>query len=176
MSGHCPSPFYAFYIAPAAVASIATGRLQGMERFAAMAWYSTALALGKIAVALIVLAIGLRVTGIMGALVLSVTALGALGLWWSRDAGSVASGIFSPEVRRAFLALTLFWAVVSMDLPLARAFLSEHDAGIYVAGAVIAMGVLWLPAAVAQICVSARLAHMSSRGEAATRSWHAGSL
>jgi O-antigen/teichoic acid export membrane protein len=165
--GVLPVAALAFYIVPAALAAIAAGRLQGLERFTAMAWYSTALAVGKFGLAIAVLAIGLRVTGVVASLVISTACIALAGLFFSREAGAVQSGVFSPEVRRAFVALTLFWIIASTDVPLARAFLSEHEAGLYAAAAVIGKAALWLPAVVAQIAFP-RMASISSRGEAAT--------
>lgn len=165
--GALPVMVLAAYFAPAAAASIATGRFQGMERFSAMAWYSTALAVGKLAVGLGILAVGLHVTGLMFGLVGSSALIAAVGLWVSRDAGAVSSHVFSPDVRRAFVALTLFWVIVSTDVPLARAYLSEDQAGLYAAAAVMGKAVLWLPAVVAQLAFP-RLASNSRRGEAVT--------
>ncbi|CAB4831858.1 MAG: oligosaccharide flippase family protein [Actinobacteria bacterium] len=157
----------ALLIVPALLSAIAAGRLQGAHRFGLMSGLSAGLALGKLAVAVAAAVIGVGVTSLMFGLALSTFAGGAIGLWLARDIGDIGFGVFSADVGRAMLAFTLFWVMVSADVPFARAFFDGEEAGHYAAAAVLGKAVLWLPSVVG-LLVFPRLASASVAGEGAT--------
>lgn len=162
--GTLPLILLGVYVAPSALDSIAVGRLQGLQRFRAMAFYSTAQASAKLALASILLAAGLRATGLVAGLILSSGLVAIIGTVASREAGSIGVHAFAPDVRRAFAAFTMLWFVLGADVLFARAFFVDTAAGLYGAAAVLGKAVLWIPAVVAQLLFP-RLAKRSKHGE-----------
>lgn len=162
--GSLPLILLGVYALPSAFDSIAAGRFQGLHRFSGMALYSCGQAVAKLGVAVVVLLVGLRVTGLVAGLVLSCAAVAAAGLLGSREAGSIDVHALDPDVRRAFAAFTMFWLILGADVLFARAFFEESAAGLYGAAAVLGKSVLWIPTIIAQILFP-RLAHHSKRGE-----------
>ncbi len=162
--GSLPLILLGVFVVPAAVDSIAIGRLQGLQRFTGMALYTTAQAIAKVAVATAVLAVGFRATGLVAGLVLSSTFVAVLGLRATHDAGAIDTHALDPDVRRAFFAYTLFWFILGADVLFARAFFIDTDAGIYGAAAVLGKAVLWVPVVIAQL-IFPRLAKNSKDGE-----------
>jgi O-antigen/teichoic acid export membrane protein len=129
-----------------------------------MSGLSAGLAVGKLFVGLAAAVVGLGVTSLMFGLALSTMAGGAIGLWLARDLGQIQFGVFSADVGRAMLAFTLFWVLVSADVPFARAFFDGDEAGHYAAAAVLGKAVLWLPSVIG-LLVFPRLASASASGE-----------
>ena len=162
--GSLPLILLGVFVVPAAIDSIALGRMQGLERFTGMALYSMAQAAAKVGVATLVLTVGLRATGLVAGLVLSSTVVALGGLRASREAGSIDAHALDPDVRRAFFAYTMFWFILGADVLFARAFFIDTDAGIYGAAAVLGKAVLWVPAVIAQL-IFPRLARNSKDGE-----------
>lgn len=141
----------AAFIIPALLGSIAIGRLQGQMRFIAMSVLSTGFAIAKLGVGVVTVAAGFGVTAIVAGLVVTNSVCTAIGLWISRHAGSIKSTVLDRTTGRVFLGTTLFWVLVSLDIPFARAYFTEGTAGQYAAADVIGRAVLWLPAVVTQI-------------------------
>jgi len=162
--GSLPLILLGVYVLPSALDSIALGRLQGLHRFTGMAVYSCAQAIAKVAIATIVMAAGLRATGLVAGLILSCAIVALGGLYASRHAGSIEVHALDPDVRRAFAAFTMFWFMLGADVLFARAFFEDTDAGLYGAASVLGKAVLWIPAVVAQL-IFPRLASGSKRGE-----------
>jgi O-antigen/teichoic acid export membrane protein len=164
--GALPILILGVYVLPSSLDSLAAGRLQGARRFRALALYSTGQAIAKLVVASAVIGIGLRVSGVLAGLVVSCGAIALWGMFRSRNAGAINTHVLSPEMRRNFLALLLFWVVLSIDIPFARAFFEPRDAGIYAAAAVLGKAVLWLPTMLTQLLFP-HLAHLSAHGQGA---------
>ena len=162
--GSLPLFLLGAYVLPAALDSIAAGRLQGSERFTALAAYSAGQAIAKLSVASLLIFAGFRVSGLVGGLVISSGAIALLGMFASRDVGSIETHALGPEVRRSFLAFLLFWVILSIDIAFARAFFAPRAAGVYAAAAVLGKAVLWLPTMVTQLLFP-RLADRSARGQ-----------
>ena len=162
--GSLPLFLLGAYVLPAALDSIAAGRLQGSERFTALAAYSAGQAIAKLSVASLLIFAGFRVSGLVGGLVISSGAIALLGMFASRDVGSIETHALGPEVRRSFLAFLLFWVILSIDIAFARAFFAPKAAGVYAAAAVLGKAVLWLPTMVTQLLFP-RLADRSARGQ-----------
>lgn len=150
-SGIGPAVSLSLYVLPAAVLAIAVGRLQGAQAFAALAGLSLFLALGRLVLGPLALAVGLGVTSI----VLVSVVVSLAGAWWglrrTRDVPRLSQERLGADVRRAGCAVLLFWAMVSIDVPHARNALPELVAGQYAAGAAIGKAVLWLPGAVSLV-------------------------
>lgn len=162
--GLLPLLLLACFVVPAALDSIALGRLQGLQRFTDLAVYSTCQALAKLAVAAVVLALGFAATGLVGGIVAASLVVAVVGLRRSRDAGSIEVLAVAPDVRRALGAYTMLWFMLGADVLFARAFFAERDAGIYAAAAVLGKAVLWIPVMVGQV-IFPRLAARSTRGD-----------
>lgn len=162
--GTVPVILLGIYVLPSALDSIAAGRLQGLHRFRGMAIYSTGQAVAKLGVATVFLIVGAKAGGLLAGLVLSCAGVAIVGLTRSREAGAIDVHAAGSEARRGFVALTLFWVALSVDVLLARATFPPRLAGVYAAAAVLGKAVLWLPATVTQIAFP-RLARSAARGE-----------
>ncbi|NLG56071.1 MAG: polysaccharide biosynthesis protein [Rhodococcus sp.] len=125
------------------------GILQGQGRFTALSVVLAAAGVGKVVPAVVVLAVG---GGVVGALVASAAgtlavSLGARFVVADQTAGSttrfgVRDVLTASQVQLVLIALS------SIDLVLAKAVLSEYDAGLYALGAVATKAAFWLPQAV----------------------------
>jgi O-antigen/teichoic acid export membrane protein len=107
---------------------------------------------------------GLGVTGIlMGSA--AVTAVAAV--WTLRRTSKTAGApveVLRGDLGRAGVALILFWAMASIDVPLARHFLHPHEAGQYAAASVIGKAIIWLPGALSLVMFP-RVTSRRERGE-----------
>ena len=156
------------YAFPAALDSISAGRLQGARRFKALAAYSASQALAKLATVVVGLMIGLSVTALVGVVVISSMVVATIGRWSSASAGAVRAHALGRESRTAFAAFTVFWLILSMDVPLARIRFDGTEAGIYAAGAVLGKAVIWIPVTIAQLVFPA-LANRGAAGQDTAR-------
>ncbi len=163
--GALPILLLGLYVIPSSLDSIAAGRLQGAKRFRGLAVYSAGQAIAKLGVALLLIGVGLHVSGLVGGLVVSSGGIALWGMAASRNVGSIETHALSPEVRRGFVAFLLFWVILSIDIAFARAFFKPGEAGVYAAAAVLGKAVLWLPTMVTQLLFP-HLADRSARGEA----------
>jgi O-antigen/teichoic acid export membrane protein len=152
------------YAIPSSLDSIAAGRFQGARRFRSLATYSACQALAKLGLATVLVAVGLRVGGLIAGLAISSAVVSIAGLRRTRDVGAIRAHVLGADVRRGFLAFLMLWVMVSVDLLFARAKFGSHEAGVYAAAAVLGKAVLWLPAVVTQI-VFPHLAEQSSKDE-----------
>ena len=121
------------------------GRLQGQQRFQLFAVISLAVAMVKLT-----LGLGAVATGRGTAAVLVVVAIATLlatiwGLLVVREPGPSGLRALSPEILRILVVLVCWRAIIGMDVPLARFWLTDRVAGQYAAAVVIGRGVLWLP-------------------------------
>jgi O-antigen/teichoic acid export membrane protein len=150
-SGIVPVLVLGAYFLPSALDSIATGRFQGLHAFGAMSWYTATQALVKLPVLVVMIAVGLRATGIVAGLAVATGVVALVGLHRTRAGGAVDRHVFGSDVRRNFAAYTLFWMIVSTDVPFARSMFESKSAGVYAAAAVLGKGVLWVPLVFANI-------------------------
>jgi O-antigen/teichoic acid export membrane protein len=164
--GALPVILLGVYVLPSLLDSLALGRLQGLQRFSGMAAYSCLQAIAKLGVASIVLAVGLRASGLVAGLIASCAIVAMGGLAATRDAGAIDVHALAPEVRRAFAAFTMFWLMLGADVLFARAFFDETSAGLYGAASVLGKSVLWVPAVIAQL-IFPKLAQHSKHGDTA---------
>jgi O-antigen/teichoic acid export membrane protein len=134
-----------------ALASVAFGRMQGTRRFGAFAALAVVMAIGKLIGGVIAGVLGLSVPVILLILAVTTSAAAVVGIWYTSDSPSVAPRAVLIDSGRALVALTLFWLVISIDVPLARHWLPEDDAGQYAAASLIGRAVLWLPAVIAVV-------------------------
>jgi O-antigen/teichoic acid export membrane protein len=142
---------FALLVPSMGLLAIVYGRLQGLERFLGFAALSLGLALAKVGFGGAVVAAGGGVTSTIMTLAV-VSTLGALvGLMLTRDAAPLAGRALAGDTARALIAMTIFWALLSVDVPLARHWLDHDRAGQYAAAAVIGKGILWLPDIVALV-------------------------
>lgn len=150
-SGYGPALALIPYVAAAPVMAVGLGRLQGKEAFRIFGLIALGLALSRLALAPIVVVAGLGVSGVvlLGGLLAAVAAVAALRA--GRDAGPIDLRVVKGDIGRASVALVLFWAMVSVDVPVARHWLHAAGAGQYAAAAVVGKAVLWLPSAIALI-------------------------
>ena len=147
-SGIAPGIALATFIVPAGLLAIGQGRLQGREAFTALALLSIGLALGRIVASAVAVALHLGVTGVVIVTVLTSLVGGATALHLTRHSAPSLPSAVRGDVVRASLALLIFWVMVSIDIPVARHYLSSADAaGQYAAASDVGKAVLWLPGA-----------------------------
>ncbi len=149
--GIVPVVLLGLYVTPACIDSIAAGRLQGLRRFAGLAVYSASQGVAKVVFSAAVLIAGAQVQGLLATVIISSTVIAVIGLRATSGAGAVETRLLSQEARRSFAAIALFWLILSIDVPIARANFDGVEAGIYAAASVLGKAVLWLPALVAQL-------------------------
>lgn len=154
---------------PAVVSPVVLGLAQGLQRFGLV---SASLALGptlRPLLAAILLVAGLGVAGALGATLLSTILGTALPLWllrrWivrrSSAASPVAPREMAADVVPAILAVLAITSLTTIDVIVAKAALSDHDAGLYGSASLIGRVILYLPAAIVLVLlpkVSARQA------------------
>lgn len=163
-SGLGPVIGLALYIVPVGLLAIGFGRLQGSEAFVAFAVLSVALALGRLVVGPLAFAAGLGVTGIVvGSVGLTAVAAGWALRRTSNTAGAPVEALRG-DIGRAGIAIILFWAMASIDVPIARHFLHPHEAGQYAAASVIGKAIIWLPGALSLVMFP-RVTSRRERGE-----------
>ncbi|WP_024795690.1 polysaccharide biosynthesis protein [Tomitella biformata] len=131
------------------------GLLQGRERFGALGAILAAAGLGKVLPAVAALALGSGAAGALaaGAAGTAVVVLAARFVGSRRvaagalSAGASGSSDVAAVLRASQVQLVLI-ALSSIDLLIARAVLTETDAGLYAMGAVATKAAFWLPQAV----------------------------
>lgn len=144
------------------VVTVASGVLQGTERWVALGWLVFASAASRIAIGLPWAAAGGGAGGaIAGQAVGSLLVLSVVGwrfrAWWSpRGTGAAKLGIRRRVDLRTLSASGAFigFAVLSnFDLVLSRLFLTRDEAGVYAALSTVAKLVIFLPTAIAVLMV-----------------------
>lgn len=128
------------------------GLLQGGERFGALGGVLAAAGVGKVAPAVAVLWLGAGPAGALAASAVgtALVVLGARVLGHREsvaEAGAAGSSDVGAVLRASQVQLVLI-ALSSIDLLIARAVLTETDAGLYAMGAVATKAAFWLPQAV----------------------------
>jgi O-antigen/teichoic acid export membrane protein len=133
---------------PLTLVGIRFGLAQGSERFGALALLYVLVAAGRLGGTLVGLAVRDSVTsGLVGAL----AGASAAALLAARVAPlphpprDVPEPGAASELMIAAGALFAFFALTNVDVLLARHQLSEHEAGLYALGAVVAKGAFWFP-------------------------------
>ena len=125
------------------------GMLLGRERFAALSLIYVVIAVSRVVAALVASAIGMDVTGMFGALLLASLVPVALGLFLCRDYLQLhhrRHGLDWPlliELIRSNGTLAVLLALTSVDVLLARGFLSPDEAGAYAFAALFGRIVFW---------------------------------
>lgn len=158
---------------PAIVSPVTWGVSQGLERFSLVAVVYAAGPVARIAFTLIAFAIGLQVGGAMLATLASMLVALGLPLFvlrdWFRPAPQAGRRI---DRRAAFwsllpvmIGLLAITALTSDDVVVAKAALSEHEAGIYGSASLIGRVILYLPAAVITVLLPRVAARTADRRE-----------
>jgi O-antigen/teichoic acid export membrane protein len=152
---HLNSLLDALVLAPtlliAAMVAVARGLLLGVDRSGIVATSYIVSTVGRLGPGL-VLAMSMGVTGaVLGTLIGELMALSLL-LWYCLKAGPGApERVPASDLIRTGLVITGLFLFTTIDLFLARHYLSGQDSGLYVAAATIGKTVLALPAAVMSI-------------------------
>lgn len=130
------------------------GLLQGTARFGRLSIVLASAGFGKVVPAVVALFLGAG-PGTVLAVSAAGTGLVALGARLANREPSVSGGLLTGDVRigvatvlRASQVQLVLILLSSVDLLLARALLTEADAGIYALGAVATKAAFWLPQAV----------------------------
>ena len=126
------------------------GLLQGRGRFGALSLVLAAAGFGKVAPAVVVLALGGGPGSVLLATAVGIGAV-ALGARWT--AGAPVSSVSETKVTvlavlQASQVQLVLIAMSALDLVLARTLLSSNQAGLYAVGAVASKAAFWLPQAV----------------------------
>jgi O-antigen/teichoic acid export membrane protein len=131
---------------PTCFLAVAQGALQGEQRFGALAVVLAAAGAGRLVGGLAVLAAGGSAWQVVTGVGAGTAAAAAVG--WS------LAGLPVPRhggMRKLLPVLSIaagtggVWALANLDIVLARAVLSSHDAGLYAVGALATRAVLWAP-------------------------------
>ena len=152
---------------PALTSPVVLGLAQGLQLFAL---FSVSLALGPVLrplLAAILLLAGLGVAGALGATLVSTILATAVPLWllrhWLTRESSASSPVPGREMATyllpAIVAVLSITSLTTIDVIVAKAALSDHDAGLYGSASLIGRVILYLPAAVVLVLlpkVSAR--------------------
>jgi O-antigen/teichoic acid export membrane protein len=157
------------------VLTVAWGGLQGTHHFTAFSLGQVGYAVLKLAAAVGVASAGAAVGGVMWAIaaatVVTLVAIAVPLLPYLR-ASAHASLRRRPLVTRysggAGASLTLFAAMTTLDVLVARVTLTPNVAGAYAAASVIARGVLLIPTAITTVLFP----HVSTLGDAARERRH----
>jgi O-antigen/teichoic acid export membrane protein len=173
--------FTALVTLPAVASPVVWGLAQGLHRFVL---FSIAIALGpavRAVLAGVLLGAGLGVAGAMGATVLAtavavVVPLIVLRRWLAADRKR-PTPIPGPEVVRYLVPVMVgvlsITSLTTIDVIVAKAALSDHDAGLYGSASLIGRVILYLPAAIVLVLlpkVSAREAAGRDSREVLTKS------
>jgi O-antigen/teichoic acid export membrane protein len=155
---------------------LALGVLQGLERFIAYGLMLLAIAVSRVAFGVPWAALEHGPGGALGGqalgmlLVLGVVGWLLRGLIVGRGSGAATSGLKRrPDVRTvsASAAFVGFAVLSNLDLVLAKAFLSPHDAGVYAALSTIGKVLIFLPAAIAVVMVPSAAKARAGEGSSA---------
>ncbi|HMM94512.1 hypothetical protein [Phycicoccus sp.] len=164
----------ALAVLPVYLAYAAQGCLQGRERFVALGAVLVAVAVGRLAAAVVGGGLGWGVGGVLGLTVLASWLAAGLALVLVRDGLPAAWARARPtwvgEVLRGTTATAALLVVTNLDVPLARALLHPDDAGRYAVLAVLAKAAYWGPAFLATLLYP-RMATGSGRRAALAAVW-----
>ncbi len=166
----------ALALAPLLVVSmfvpVASGVLQGLERFALLGFFALAIACSRIAFGVPWTLAGGGAGGpLFGQALGTVVALAFTGLvlrkhFAGRGSGAASSGLRRRPNRRALAAgaaFTAFALISNLDVVLAKLVMSPHSAGVYAALVTVEKIVIFLPSAIAVVMVpsaaKAKLSH-----------------
>jgi O-antigen/teichoic acid export membrane protein len=173
--------FVGLYVLPAVAWPVLLGALQGMKRFGDLAWASAASALLRVVLGVALVDAGTGVPGAVAASVMAQLAGAAIALSLLARRGplrlrvAARTGAFLKEVGPVLSGLAAMWAVIEVDLILARHYLPDVAAGEYAAAGLLARAVLFVPAAVSMIALPS-LSEVSGRGPRAYRWLFSGTL
>jgi O-antigen/teichoic acid export membrane protein len=132
--------------------SVERGVLQGLHEYRPVAWSLVLEALGRVAIALVLVAAGLGVSGAYLGTPLSMLAV-AVGLSWITDRrlGRPARGVATESLRElmrgawpAVLGLFLVAVLQNVDVIMVKRQIGGDEAGAYAAAAVAAKAIVWV--------------------------------
>lgn len=157
---------------PALVAPIALGVAQGLQRFTLFSFTLALSTVARLAALVAVLGLGLRVAGVMAATIVgSVVALAVpvVGIRehlrgrrterWPLSGAALRSSVMPSVV--GLLAIT---ALTTADVIVAKAVLSDHDAGVYGGASLIGRVIFHLPAVILTVLLP-KVSARTARGE-----------
>jgi O-antigen/teichoic acid export membrane protein len=158
---------------PAATAPITWGLAQGLQRFRLIAVTYTASAIVRVALIVLAFAAGLRVGGAMLATLASMLVALGVPLWvlrdWAKPAPTSGRRVTRREAARSLtpvlLGLLAITALTSVDVVVAKAALTEHEAGIYGSASLVGRVILYLPAAIITVLLPRVAARAADRVE-----------
>ncbi len=154
--------------------SVERGALQGQHAYRPVAWSLVLEAVGRVAIALVLVALGLGVSGAYLGSPLSML-LVAAGLAWVADRrlGRPASGIGTESLRElmrgawpAVLGLFLVAVLQNVDVILVKRRIGGDEAGAYAAAAVAAKAVVWVAIGVGLYLLPAAVRRAREGGDA----------
>lgn len=166
--------FVALYVIPAVTWPVLLGALQGLKRFRDLAWVSGLSAILRVVAGVAIVEAGGGVPGAVAASVLASVAGVLLALVVLARSGplrlsqATRTRAFMREVGPVLSGLAAIWALIEVDLVLARHYLPDVAAGEYAAAGLLARAVLFVPAAVSMIALPS-LSEVSGRGPRAYR-------
>jgi O-antigen/teichoic acid export membrane protein len=152
---------------PAVLAPVALGLAQGLQRFGLFALTIGAAPVVRVVAAVILLGVGFGVAGAIGATLAATMAALTLPLWplrsWFRKSSARVSAIAGREALSYLLPVVVgvlaVTSLTTVDVIVAKAVLSDDEAGIYGSASLIGRVILYLPAAIVMVLlpkVSAR--------------------
>ena len=166
--------FVAVFLLPAVTWPVLLGALQGSKRFGHLAWIIAVSALLRVGVGVLLVDAGGGVPGAVAASFIAQVAGVGLALAVLARSGPLRLGVarraraFIGEVGPVLSGLAAMWALIEVDLVLARHYLPDVAAGEYAAAGLLARAVLFVPAAVSMIALPS-LSEVSGRGPRAYR-------
>jgi O-antigen/teichoic acid export membrane protein len=146
------------YVVPAVLVSVLRGALQGRMMFGRLALVSLIPVAVRLVVGIGGVRAGLGVPAAVGASVLGdavgvLLAVAILRPSTIRVSRNARSSRFLREVGPILLGLAAAWALIELDLVLARHFLPAEEAGEYAAAGLLARAVLFVPGAISLIAL-----------------------
>jgi O-antigen/teichoic acid export membrane protein len=146
----------ALVAAPSLASPVVWGLAQGLQRFVL---FSAAVAIGpalRPVLAVILLAAGFGVAGAMGATLIAAVVATAVPLvvlrhritWGTRQPSPVPAREVARYLVPAMVGVLSITSLTTVDVIVAKAALSDHDAGLYGSASLIGRVILYLPAAI----------------------------
>jgi O-antigen/teichoic acid export membrane protein len=144
------------------------GIVQGERRWGHLAAIFVSMGVGRVALGTLALALSPTVRSAMVGIALGSVLPALVGAYFCRWRPSVAAEPVTHEpllgeLYRNGHELLAFFALTNIDVLLARNLLSEHDSGIYAAGAIIAKTCLFFPGFVVVTAFPKMAAHRTGR-------------
>jgi O-antigen/teichoic acid export membrane protein len=141
----------AVFVFPAVLDSIAIGRLQGLRRFGLISTFTALQSLTKLGVAIVILMLGLGVTSMLYAIIIGASLITLLEFLPSWNGPKVGHQETNSYVVHNLITTITYWTFLSLDVPLARLFLSKTDSGFYAANSLLGKTAVWMPLLLIQV-------------------------